>query len=111
MKKYVRTLFLIMIVLELSGCQNKASTPNACVPSVMYNGDIYCTTGKQLPGEVAENAIIGKITSTVSLSQWPEEDGQANFDGLDSPYAITSDGFVVLLDNEWTLFETRDTDN
>ena len=79
MKKYVRTLFLIMIVLELSGCQNKASTPNACVPSVMYNGDIYCTTGKQLPGEVAENAIIGKITSTVSLSQCPEEEGKANF--------------------------------
>ncbi len=52
MKKYVRTLLLIMIALGLSGCQNEASTPNACVPSVMYNGDIYCTTGKQLPGEV-----------------------------------------------------------
>lgn len=111
MKKYVGTLLLIMIALGLSGCQNEASTPNACVPSVMYNGDIYCTTGKQLPGEVAENAIIGKITSTVSLSQWPEEDGQANFDGLDSSYAITSDGFVVLLDNEWTLFAARDIDN
>lgn len=32
MKKYVRTLLLIMIALELSECQNEASTPNACVP-------------------------------------------------------------------------------
>ena len=40
--------------------------------------------------------------------RWPEEDGQANFDGLNSPYAMTSDGFVVLLENEWTLFERRE---
>lgn len=59
-------------------------------------------------GYMAEDAIIGRITSTVSLTQWPEEDGQANFDGLDSPYAMTSDGFVVLLNNEWTLFELRE---
>ena len=63
-----------------------------------------------MPGEIAEDAIIGRITSTVSLSQWPEEEGQANFDGLDSPYAMTSDGFVVLLEHEWTLFELRETD-
>lgn len=110
MKRYTAALFLLMIALSLSGCQKEASAPDACVPSVMYDGGIYCTTGKQMPGEIAEDAIIGRITSTVSLSQWPEEDGQANFDGLDSPYAITSDGFVVLLENEWTLFELREID-
>ena len=47
MKKYVETLLRIMIALGLSGCQNEASTPNACVSSVMYNGDIYCTTNKK----------------------------------------------------------------
>lgn len=114
MKSYVAMLLLVMAALGLSGCQNEASAPyapNACVPSVMYDGDIYCTTGKQMPGEVAEDAIIGRIASTVPLSQWPEEEGQANFDGLDSPYAVTSDGFVVLLNNEWTLFEMREIDH
>ena len=110
MKQYTAALFLLTMVLALSGCQKEASTPNARVPAVMYDGHIYCTTGKQMPGEIAEEAIIGRITSTVSLSQWPEEEGQANFDGLDSPYAMTSDGFVVLLENEWTLFELRETD-
>lgn len=111
MKRYIATLCLVMIVLGLSGCHKEESspnTPNTYPPSVMYNGDIYCTTGKQIVGEVAEDAIIGRITSTVSLTQWPEEDGQANFDGLDSPYAITSDGFVVLFNNEWTLFELEE---
>jgi len=74
----------------------------------MYGGEIYCTTGKQMPGEVSEDAILGEVTSIVSLTQWPEEEGQANFDILGAAYAITSDGFVVLVDNEWTLFEKRD---
>jgi hypothetical protein len=108
MKRYIAILLLVMIALGLSGCREEVSTPDTYVPSVMYDGDIYCTTGKQVPGEVAEDAIIGRITSTVSLTQWPEEDGQANFDGLDSPYAMTSDGFVVLFNNEWTLFELRE---
>jgi len=49
-----------------------------------------------------------RITSTVPLSQWPEEDGQANFDILGAAYANTSDGIVVFIDNEWTLFEKRE---
>ena len=106
MKKYGMLLLLLALALGLAGCQGKDSAPSTCAPSVMYGGDIYCTTGKQMPGEVEE--ILGRIASVVSPSQWPEEDGQANFDGLDSPYAMTSDGLVVLFENEWTLFERRE---
>ena len=84
-----------------------AASPVAFVPAVMYNGDIYCTTENQLAGEVAERAIVGEINSVVPLTQWPEKDGQANFEILNAPYAVTSDGLVVLVENEWTLFEIR----
>ena len=99
---------MLISILSLSGCHKEPSTPKALVPSIMYNGEIYCSTGKQMPGEVAEDAIIGEITSTVPLSQWPEEDGQANFDILGAAYANTSDGLVAFIDNEWTLFEKRE---
>jgi len=48
----------------------------------------------------------------VPASEWPTEDGQANFDALDAPYAMTrlgeADCLVVLIDLEWTKFERRD---
>lgn len=108
MKRRFAAILLLISILSLSGCHKEPSTPDARVPAIMYHGEIYCSTGKQMPCEVAEDAIIGEITSTVSLSQWPEEDGQANFDILGAAYAVTSDGLVVLVDNEWTLFEKRE---
>lgn len=107
MRKVLLPLMIMLIML--SGCQAKeAETPNACVPSVMHDGKLYYTTGKQIPAEIDESAVIGKITSVVPLSQWPKEDGQANFGAVDDPYAVTSDGFCVLWNNEWTLFEARE---
>ena len=110
MKRHFAIILLLVSIFSLSGCHEEPSTPNALVPSIMNNGEIYCTTGKQMPGEVAEDAIIGEITSIVSLSQWPEEEGQANFDILGAAYATTSDGLVVLVNDEWTLFEKREID-
>ena len=94
MKRQFAVILLLISILSLSGCHKEPSTPNALLPS--------------MPGEVAEDAIIGEITSTVPLSQWPEEDGQANFDILGAAYANTSDGLVAFIDNEWTLFEKRE---
>ena len=108
MKRQFAVILLLISILSLSGCHKEPSTPKALVPSIMYNGEIYCSTGKQMPGEVAEDAIIGEITSTVPLSQWPEEDGQANFDFLGAAYAYTSVGLVAFIDNVWTLFEKRE---
>ena len=71
----------------------------------MHNGTLYRTSGKQLPGEVDESAILGYIQSVVHGGRLPEEEGQANFPCEGAPYAMVSDGLVVLVDNEWTLFE------
>lgn len=113
MRKLMAILTAILCCCSLMGCQSKpdtAETPNALVPSVMYEGNLYCNTGKQMPVEVDESAILGKISSTVPISQWPTEDGQANFEALDAPFALISEGFVVFVENEWTLFEMRDVD-
>lgn len=48
---------------------------------------------------------VGYVSSVVHPSQLPQEDGQANFPIQDAPYAVTSDGLVVLVENNWTLFE------
>ncbi|MDO4573215.1 MAG: hypothetical protein Q4C13_07585 [Clostridia bacterium] len=111
MKKMLAALLCLLMIASLSGCGAKdADTPNATVPSIVYNGEVYCTTGKQVPAEVDESAIVGKVTAVVPLSEWPSEEGQANFGEIGAPYAITSDGLVVEVNNEWTIFELR-TDN
>ena len=80
-------------------------TPNAMVPSIMYKGGLYRTTGKAIPAEVDESAIVGEISSVVPLSQLPSKDGEANFGQIGDPYAITSDGLLVIMNHEWVLFE------
>ena len=102
-----KPVFLLCLLLLLTGCQVREApqSPNTMPPSVMYEGILYRTTGKQLPAEVDDSAIAGYVTSTVPPSQLPTENGQANFDGLNTPFAITAEGFLVLLANEWTLFE------
>lgn len=82
--------------------------PNAMVPSIMYEGILYRTTGKSIPAEVDESAIVGEIGSVVPLSQLPTKDGEANFGEIGDPYAITSDGLLVIMNHEWVIFETYD---
>ena len=80
-------------------------TPNAMVPSIVYEGNLYRTTGKQIPAEVDDSAIVGRISSVVSLSQLPSNEGEANFGEVGDPYARTSDGLLVIMGHEWVLFE------
>lgn len=115
MKKFIALILSLAFVLALIGCNksennNIPDTPNALVPAVMYDGVIYCTTGKQIPAEVDESAILGTVTSVVPLSQWPKEEGQANFGEEGMSFAVTSDGFLVQVENEWTLFEPQETE-
>ena len=81
-------------------------TPNAMVPSIMYEGSLYRTTGKAIPTEVDESAIVGEISSVVPLSQLPTKDGEANFGQIGDPYDITSDGLLVIMNHEWVIFES-----
>lgn len=80
-------------------------TPNAMVPSIVYEGNLYRTTGKQIPSEVDDSAIVGYISSVVPLSQLPSNEGEANFGKVGAPYAITSDGLLVIMGHEWVVFE------
>ena len=80
-------------------------TPDAMVPSIVYEGKLYRTTGKQLPATVDESAIVGHISSVVPLSKLPSNEGEANFGEVGDPYAITSDGLLVIMGHEWVLFE------
>lgn len=79
--------------------------PNAMVPSIMYEGSLYRTTGKAIPAEVDESAIVGEISSVVPLSQLPTKDGEANFGQIGDPYAFTCDGLLVIMNHEWVIFE------
>ena len=109
MKKRWRGVFALVCILSLAACgtQKKTTphTPNATIPSILYDGNLYRTTGKQVPAEVDETAIVGRIRSVVPLSQIPADEGEANFGRTGDPYALTDDGLLVLFDHEWTLFE------
>ncbi len=72
-------------------------------PVIMVDGVLYRSTGQPVPGEPAEEAIQTVTGYTNSL---PEADGQTNFSqDLTAQYAMTGQGLVVLMDNEWVLFE------
>lgn len=112
MKKYSSIILSILCILILAGCSKKEQkvpdTLNAMVPSIIYQGSMYRTTGKQIPAEVDESAIVGEISSVVPLTQLPTKEGEANFGEIGDQYAITSDGLLVKMNNEWTLFELPD---
>ena len=109
MRKWISFILILVFVLTLMGCgannQVAPDAPNAMVPSIMYEGSLYRTTGKVIPAEVDESAIVGELSSVVPLSQLPTKDGEANFGQIGDPYAITSDGLLVIMGHEWVKFE------
>ena len=78
-------------------------------PMLMVGGVIFMDTGKELSVEIDPSAILGEITSSVTGDKRPTEDGQSNFECVGSQYAYYEDGLVVLINNEWYLFERDDS--
>lgn len=74
-------------------------------PMIMVNGILYLDTGKQVPVEIDDSAIIGEISSLVDQSEKPTEEGQSNFGSLGSKYAYYEENIVVLINNKWVLFK------
>lgn len=56
-------------------------------------------------------AIVGCISSVISLLQFSTNEGEANFGKVDDPYAVTTDRLLVLLDVEWTIFELMEAES
>ena len=110
MKRIAFLLPAFLLALLLTGCGREApATPDTYLPSIMLDGVLYHLSDKgEMSGDVDPSAIQGEITSTVPLTQLPKEHGQANFGSAGDPYAFTSDGLVVLFNNEWTLFTADD---
>ena len=92
-----------------------SSSPDAAAPqepgaaegdycaAIMVDGVVYWSTGTPLAVEVDEGAVRTAVSYTDGQ---PEEDGQTNFDrGLTARYAMTDVGLVVLIDQEWVLFD------
>lgn len=106
MKRLFAALLPVLFLPFLVGCEeDQCIAPCGLLPAIVYNNQIYTNTGEELPIEVEESEIVGRITSTVSGCEWPSIEGQANFDALDTPYAMIEEGLVVLFNHEWTLFE------
>ena len=112
MKRIMFLLPALLLSLLLTGCGRAVSeTPDSYLPSIMIDGVLYHLSDRgEMSGEVDPTAIQGEITSTVPLNQLPEEHGQANFGSVGDPYAFTSDGLVVMFNNEWTLFVAEEGD-
>lgn len=81
--------------------------PDALSPAIFYNSTLYrlAENVPEYAGDVDPDAYLGYISSAVSSNRNPTEKGQANFDGIGSPYALTEQGLVVLYNHEWRLFE------
>jgi len=105
-KKIVSFIFLIVFAFSVSACSKQEE--NTCPYAVMIDNEIYYYTDFKTAGDVDPSAILGYITKVVPENEMPDENGEANMDILDAPYAMTDMGMVVHVDNAWTLFETRE---
>lgn len=109
MKKLL--VLLLCLCLLLCGCGAEAQTPNTNPPAIMAEGVLYISTGKKLPVEMDESAILGMVDSIVNGTELPQQNGQANFPCEGADYAFISDGthegLVVMVDNEWVYFEKQ----
>lgn len=94
----------LLAVCFLTNPKEKPAAGGEPVPSLVYEGLLFKTTGKQSPVEPDESAVVGRISSVVPSGQWPQEDWQANFDAKDAPVAVLYGKLYVLWNREWVHF-------
>lgn len=81
--------------------------PDAFPPSFMLHDTLFYSTGIAITTEVDESCYLGRIDSVGDLFKRPTANGQANISVLGAPYAEYEGGFVLLICDEWILFEAR----
>ena len=112
MNKKIYFILAVACACLLLGCHKPlSSTPNTLPPALMIDDVLYYYTGDEAPVEIDEDLIMGTITSTVSLTEMPTENGQSNMTPLlGCSYAPYEENFVVLMEENWLIFEIRDID-
>ncbi len=113
MKRNISVLWIyptvFLLVLCIIACQRGApDTPNVLSPAVMVDDVMYVLLGEELDTAPLESSFSGKITSVVKLTEFPAQNGEANFDCLNAPYVILDEGVAVRFNEKWMLFEKLD---
>lgn len=74
-------------------------------PMIKVGDMLFLDTGKEVSIEIGDSEIIGEVVSSVAQHEKPTENGQTNFGSIGSKYAYYEENIVVLINNEWVLFE------
>lgn len=83
-------------------------TPDTMIPAVMVDDVLYFDTGYN-SCMMRCGVLDGNITSTVSGTQLPEKNGEANFPGAEGfQYGADEGTIEVYLNNEWRVFATEE---
>jgi hypothetical protein len=108
MKKNIALTIALVVSLFCVGCDD--NSPNAVLPQLMHNDVIYYfDSNGQIDIEITPTRDAPKITSTISSTETPSENGQANFEGSDfcgegSIYITYGDGLLVFWNERWVYF-------
>jgi len=98
---WVLIVVSIVIVIFIIGLITNPKSNEAITwdrrPMIMVNGELYLDTGKEVPVEIDESAIIGEISSSVDQSEKPTKEGQTNFGNIGAKYAHFEDSIVVFI--------------
>jgi len=128
LKKTIAICLIVLFVLSANvGCMSSQSidypenqenaespqpphAPNTRLPQVMIDDVIYMLHGDPYLDidYLPESYYKGQILSTVSLTDVPTMNGEANFNiDVGMPYSSYGDGYIVLWNDVWTLFVTE----
>lgn len=124
MKKVISIVILAIMVLFAAACGEKYDAEDKNVngdsivsseeehwdvtPSVMVNGQLYCTTGKESTIEARCGVMDGEITSTVEGWEIPTEDNQSNFGTGYGYQYVSEDTIEIYMNDTWWVYEIRE---
>ncbi len=100
------------VVSENVSVTDDIQTENSCPYALMYNGVTYYYTDEYIfeDIEVSDKDILGSVTSVIPESGMPQVNGQANIPIEGSVFIkheLAYDGLLVLIQDKWYIFETR----
>ena len=114
MRTFSLIVLLFFILLSFIGCNKEVitpETPNTMPPSIMVDGELYSSTGKEMPVEPDES-VIKTVTSVVKSTEMPSNEGEINVPAPNARYAKINDFegeyVVVSLPSEWVRYDKRE---